>query len=124
VNERPSDLAHWHPPAEDNDDQPIWSTRPEGDESPEPANDEDFAVLFLDVGRREGVRPSDLQRLLRDRADIGRRETGRIRVRDRHSLVAVRRDLLPRAIETLTGAEVAGRVIRAEQARERDSDLD
>lgn len=133
--ERPSDLAFWHPPEEENDDQPIWG----GSRGATPAappvdggdgedvggfDDQNFAVVFLDVGRREGVRPSDLQRVLRDRAGIGRRETGRIRVRDRHSLVAVRRDLLTKAIEGLSGVEIAGRTVRAEQARERGAEND
>jgi ATP-dependent RNA helicase DeaD len=117
---RPGDLAHWHPPEEDNDDLPIWN-RPEGDE--EPAEPE-FAVLFLDVGRREGVRPSDVQRLLRDRAGIQRRDTGRIRVRDRHTLVALRRELMDQAIDHLTGVEIGGRTARAEQARDQDPDAD
>jgi ATP-dependent RNA helicase DeaD len=126
--ERPSDLAHWHPPEEENDDLPIWGAGQQAEASPaaaeEPGDDQDYALVFVDVGRREGVRPSDLQRVLRDRAGIGRRETGRIRVRDRHSLIAVRRDLLDRAIDGMAGAEIAGRVVRAEQAREREPEND
>lgn len=124
---RPSDLVNWHPPEEDNDDQPIWggNLHPAAPEAAEESlEDQDFALVFIDVGRREGVRPSDLQRALRDCAGIGRRETGRIRIRDRHSLIAVRRDLLSRAVEGLSGAEIAGRVVRAEQAREREAEND
>ncbi|MCS6900762.1 MAG: DEAD/DEAH box helicase [Myxococcales bacterium] len=118
--ERLSDLAHWHPPEEENDDLPIWN-RPETHEA---SSEHEFAVLFLDVGRREGMRPSDVQRLLRDRAGIHRRDTGRIRVRDRHTLVALRRELMAQAIDHLTGIEVGGRTIRAEQARDQDPNAD
>jgi ATP-dependent RNA helicase DeaD len=84
--------------------------------------DEAYAVVFVDVGRRDGARPADLQRVLRDRGGISRRETGRIRVRDKHALVSVRREVLTRAIEALTGAEIAGKTVKAEPARERSAE--
>ena len=43
----------------------------------------------------------------------------RIRVRERNAFVSVRRDNLARALAALSGANVAGKVAVAEQARER-----
>jgi ATP-dependent RNA helicase DeaD len=80
-------------------------------------NPRDYGEIFVDVGRREGVRPADLQRVLRDRGNISRRETGRIRVRDKHTFVSVRREVFDRALEALTGVDFAGRTSKAEAAR-------
>jgi ATP-dependent RNA helicase DeaD len=127
TNGEPPSLAEWHPPEEEGDDAPILArggapvvTEPHDNGGNDHDLDgEGFAVVFVDVGRRDGARPADFQRVLRDRGGISRRETGRIRVRDKHALVSVRREVLVRAIEALTGAELGGKSARAEQARDR-----
>jgi ATP-dependent RNA helicase DeaD len=109
---------------------PPEARRSEGSEEPlfDDNNDredgEGYATVYVDIGRREGARPADLQRVLRDRGGITRRETGRIRMRDRYALVSVRRELLPRAIEALSGAEIGGKLLKAEPAREREAEGD
>ena len=125
TNGEPPSLAEWHPPEEEGDDAPILGRGAEpvaeahADSNDNDLDGEGFAVVFVDVGRRDGARPADFQRVLRDRGGISRRETGRIRVRDKHALVSVRREVLVRAIEALTGAELGGKSARAEQARDR-----
>jgi ATP-dependent RNA helicase DeaD len=77
-----------------------------------------FVQLFVNVGRREGLRSSDLQKLLGSKG-VEAEETGRIRVRDRNSFVSVRKEAVERAINALTGEAFGGRVVVAEVARSR-----
>src|SRR5262249_7853829 len=83
------------------------------------AGDGDFADVFVHVGRREGARAADFQRLLTERAGIDKADVRRIRVRERNAFVSVRREELVKAINALTGATIAGKVAAAEPARER-----
>jgi ATP-dependent RNA helicase DeaD len=82
---------------------------------------EDFVEIYVNVGRRDGARASDFQRILVERAGLGRSSVQRIRVRERNAFVSVRKDELARAIAALNGAVIAGRTANAEQARERSS---
>jgi hypothetical protein len=79
---------------------------------------EGFLQLFINVGKREGVAPDDLQKLLSD-AGIAPENTGGIRVRDRMSFVRVRKDLFDRAITAFAGRIFGGRPVVAELARPR-----
>jgi ATP-dependent RNA helicase DeaD len=120
-------LLTWTPPVEEGDDRPLLgaiSAADEPEDEGEPTAEErlDYAEVFVDVGRRDGARPSDIQKVLRDRGGISRRETGHIRVRDKHAFVLVRRELLDRALEALQGSIIAGRTVKAEPARERPND--
>jgi ATP-dependent RNA helicase DeaD len=78
----------------------------------------DYVELFVNIGKREGVRTVDLQRLLAEKG-VSSEETGRIRVRDRMSYVTVRRDAFGRAVAALVGQVIGGRTIVAELARGR-----
>jgi ATP-dependent RNA helicase DeaD len=86
----------------------------------EGAEDEgDFAEIYVNVGRRDGVRAADYQRTLTERAGLDRAHVRRIRVRERNAFVSVRRDDLARALAALNGASLAGKQAMAEQARDR-----
>ncbi|HEY6463725.1 MAG TPA: DbpA RNA binding domain-containing protein [Polyangiaceae bacterium] len=74
--------------------------------------------LFVNVGKREGVQASDLQKLLTDKG-IGSEDAGRIRVRDRMSFITVKKEAFDRAVGALTGQVVGGRTVVAELARGR-----
>ncbi len=107
-------------------DRPDRRDRPERNDRPEPAAellppiaDADLAEIFINVGRREGARAADLQRLLTERAGIDKAYVRRIRVRDRNAFVSVRREDLAKALAALSGATIGGKVASAEQARER-----
>ena len=93
-----------------------WTEEPEG-----PPTDASFAEIFVSVGRRDGAKASDLQRVLTEVAHISRSDTGRIRVRDRNSFVSVKRELLDRAVLALNGAAIAGKTAQAEPAKPRSS---
>jgi ATP-dependent RNA helicase DeaD len=80
--------------------------------------EEDFVELFVNIGKREGVRPVDLQRLLAQ-SGLTPEDTGRIRIRDRMSYVIVRKNALTRAVAALAGQIIGGRTVVAEPARGR-----
>jgi ATP-dependent RNA helicase DeaD len=82
-------------------------------------DDPSFAQLFLNVGRRDGLRPGDLHKLLVDVAHIDEGDHGRIRMRERITFVSVRPELLDKAVTALCGQVVAGRTLVAERAKPR-----
>jgi ATP-dependent RNA helicase DeaD len=82
---------------------------------PDPA-DEATATLYINVGRRDELKASELGRLLRDRTGLKRKEIGRIRVRDKHSLVDVPEDRAQEVIESMAGAVLHDRELELELA--------
>lgn len=75
------------------------------------------ATLYVNVGRRDELKASELGRLLRDRTGLKRKEIGRIRVRDKHSLVDVPEDRAQDVIESMAGAVLRDRELELELAR-------
>ena len=85
---------------------------------PEAAVDADpIQEIFVNVGRRDGAKPSDFQSLLEKHGITG--EADYIRVRHSHAFVGVRGELIERAVAALNGAQIAGQVASAELARRR-----
>ena len=84
----------------------------------EPENDPNFATLFLNIGRREGVRVGDILRLFEERASLTKEHLGRIRIRDRHSFVGVPHSEVARTLEGLAGQRFGERELVAEVARQ------
>jgi ATP-dependent RNA helicase DeaD len=82
-------------------------------------DDPSFAQLFLNVGRRDGLRPGDVHDLLVELAQLDEGAHGRIRMRDRITFVSVRPEVLEHAITALGGKVVAGRTLVAERAKPR-----
>jgi ATP-dependent RNA helicase DeaD len=89
---------------------------PERERGPE-HGDPGAATLYISVGRRDGIRAGELARLVRDRADLTRREVGRIRVRDKHSFVTVPEERADAVVAALSGAELEGRELLVERAK-------
>ena len=123
----PKPLAEleWHPPTESDDERPILETppdtgaamAPEGPASdPDEESDLDYLQIFVNIGRRERVRISDLQKLLVD-AGIHPASVGPIRVRDRMSYVGVKKEAFDRAVLALAGQVIGGRTVVAERAK-------
>ncbi|MFO0672816.1 MAG: DEAD/DEAH box helicase [Polyangiaceae bacterium] len=83
------------------------------------SSDPSYARIFVNVGRRDGARPGDLQKLLTEGGGIDRADTGEIHVRDRMTFISVKRELLDKAIGALSGQVIGGRTVNAEPARER-----
>jgi ATP-dependent RNA helicase DeaD len=76
------------------------------------------ATLYVNVGRRDALRASELGRLLRDRTGLKRKEIGRIRVCDKHSLVDVPEDRAQEVIESMAGATLRDRDLAVELAED------
>lgn len=117
---RQATLAQWEPPRESDDDSPILGM-PSFTVSDAPAVSESAATtssdgvrVFVNVGRRDGVRSGDLERLCQG-AGI---QVDRIIVRDRASFLKVPRAALERVTQALSGQSLGGRTIVAELARE------
>ncbi|KYF64345.1 hypothetical protein BE11_36775 [Sorangium cellulosum] len=81
----------------------------------------EFVEVFINLGRRDGVRAADFQRVLVERAGMAKGDIRRIRVRERNAFVSVPKAELARVVGALNGATIAGKEARAEQARERTS---
>jgi ATP-dependent RNA helicase DeaD len=85
---------------------------------PDNAADADaIREIFVNVGRRDGAKPSDFQSLLEKHGITG--EADYIRVRHSHAFVGVRGELIERAVAALNGAQIAGQTVSAELARRR-----
>jgi ATP-dependent RNA helicase DeaD len=81
-----------------------------------PAEDENLAEIYVNVGRRDGAKPSDYEAALQG-AGMSVDETDYIRVRHRHAFVGVKPELVDKALEALNGAIIAGKKASAERAR-------
>jgi len=77
----------------------------------------DVGMLFLDLGRRDGVRIGELARLVREVGELERDQVGRIRVRDRHTFVEVPIDKLDHVVERLNGHVFRDKPLAAERAK-------
>lgn len=134
---RHADFATWQPPEEEGDDQPILGDAPVApirdlptrDPSPQmhrasdvqpPANG-DYAEIFVSIGRRDGVRSSDLQELLVDHIGLDKDDVKRIRVRERNAFISVRKSEAQRALDGISKASWGNRSLTAEIARERSA---
>ena len=87
----------------------------EGSEQQEPG--QETTTLYVNVGRRDELKASELGRLLRDRTGLKRKEIGRIRVRDKHSLVDVPEDRAQQVIDSMAGAVLRDRELELELAK-------
>ncbi|MGF1466309.1 MAG: DEAD/DEAH box helicase [Sandaracinaceae bacterium] len=83
----------------------------------EDVDDEDVAYLYVNIGRRDGVRPGDIIGLLADECDLDKDEVGKIRIRDRHTFVGVPPDRADSIVEQLSGLESHGKELVVEPAR-------
>jgi ATP-dependent RNA helicase DeaD len=123
-------FATWEPPVERDDSAPILpgvTVHDEGSPTPPPRQrgtrsddeevEEGFAQIYVNVGRRDGVKPGDFVRLLEGLGHLERGDTGRIRIRDRNTFVSVKKEQLERAVAALAGQTIAGRAVTAEPAK-------
>ncbi len=90
--------------------QPSSSQLPEEEATP-------IREIFVNVGKRDGAKPSDFQALLEQHGISG--EADYIRVRHSHAFVGVKSELVERAVAALNGARIAGQTASAELARRR-----
>lgn len=79
-------------------------------------NAEQVKEIYLNVGRRNGVRASEIAQIL-DESGIGQDLVDKIRIRERSTFVGVRADRTESALEALNGATLGDRVAMAEPAK-------
>jgi hypothetical protein len=99
------------------EDAPGETREAREDEEPSTLPAEDITTIFVNVGRRDGIAPADIQRLLTEGAGVGGADIGRIRMRDRITFVDVRKERSEAAIKSLVGKTIGDRTINAEPAR-------
>jgi ATP-dependent RNA helicase DeaD len=83
----------------------------------EATSDAAMTMLYLDVGRRDGVRTGEIARLMRDIGALQRSEVGRIRVRDRHTFVEVPDEKVDALLEKLRGHALRDKALSPERAK-------
>ncbi len=74
-------------------------------------------ILYLNVGKRDGVRVGEIARLVRESCQLEREQVGRIRVRDRYTFVDVPEERLDAIIEKLKGQQLNDRELAPERAK-------
>jgi len=75
---------------------------------------------FVNVGRDDGVRASDVQQALSN-AGVSDDDTAYVRIRQRHTFIGVRPGLLDRVVSGLSGQKIAQRSVEAQPARPRQA---
>jgi ATP-dependent RNA helicase DeaD len=75
---------------------------------------------FVNVGRDDGVRTSDLHQAL-STAGVSQGDTAYVRIRQRHTFIGVRQGLLERVVSGLNGQKIAQRLVEAQPARPRQA---
>jgi ATP-dependent RNA helicase DeaD len=75
---------------------------------------------FVNVGRDDGVRTSDLHQAL-STAGVSEGDTAYVRIRQRHTFIGVRQGLLDRVVSGLNGQKIAQRLVEAQPARPRQA---
>jgi ATP-dependent RNA helicase DeaD len=76
-----------------------------------------IGILFLDIGRRDGARVSEIARMVRELGELRRAEVGRIRMRDRHTFVEIPDDKLETVVERLRGHAYGDKTLSPERAK-------
>jgi ATP-dependent RNA helicase DeaD len=75
---------------------------------------------FVNVGKDDGVRTSDVQQALSS-AGVSEDDTAYVRIRQRHTFIGVRQGLLERVVTGLSGQTIAQREVEAQPARPRQA---
>jgi len=79
--------------------------------------DEGMTRLYVNLGRRDGLRAGDIAKLLRESCSLERTEIGRVRVRDKHAFVDVQTERVDHVLSTLPGQKVEDREVVVEVAK-------
>jgi ATP-dependent RNA helicase DeaD len=91
----------------------------EGREERSEGSNPDAAELFVNVGRKDGAKASDFYAVLEKQSGITIDDTDYVNVRQRHTFIGLRRELVQKALDALNGATIAGREASAEPSRSR-----
>ena len=84
---------------------------------PREASTSAFARLFVSIGTRDNVRPSDLVGAITGEAGIKGEQVGRVDIRDTFSVVEIAAGVADRVIGALNGTTMRGRSLRVDYDR-------
>lgn len=79
-----------------------------------PAPAPSYVRLFVGVGSRDGIVPSDLVGAITGEAQVKGAQIGRIEIRDTFSIVEVESQIAPRVIQAVNGITLKGRSVRVD----------
>lgn len=79
-----------------------------------PAPGPAYVRLFMGVGARDGIVPSDLVGSITGEAQVKGSQVGRIDIRDTFSIVEVESDIATRVIQAMNGITLKGRSLRVD----------
>lgn len=79
-----------------------------------PAPTPSYVRLFVGVGGRDGVVPSDLVGAITGEAQVKGGQIGRIEIRDTFSIVEVESQIAPQVIQAVNGITLKGRSVRVD----------
>lgn len=89
-----------------------------GGSAPAPSGDPDsITEIFVNVGRKDGARPSDFRKALSSRGSLPDSDTDYVNVRHGHAFIGVKLAAFQRAVAALNGATIAGKEASAELAQ-------
>jgi ATP-dependent RNA helicase DeaD len=74
-------------------------------------------LLYLNLGKRDGVRVGEVARLLQESCELSQSDIGRIRVRDRYTFVDVPEERLETIISALSGRTLNDKALAPERAK-------
>jgi ATP-dependent RNA helicase DeaD len=74
-------------------------------------------TLFLNLGKKDGLRVGEVSRLLRERCSLKRSEIGKIRIRDRYTFIDVPAERLDGIITALEGTQLREKQLSPERAK-------
>lgn len=82
-----------------------------------------MARLFLNLGRKDGIRPMDVVGAIANEARIPGKSIGQIEIMDRYTFVDVPEPVVDRVIQALGRTQLRGRPVRVEIARPRGAGM-
>jgi ATP-dependent RNA helicase DeaD len=110
-------IGAWEPPEERLEHAPRPRRLSEKERHPERDGAGRSVKLFVNRGRRSGIREEDLHWALREGAVLPAEAIESVRVLERFSFVELAPDSAEQAVERLDGTKLKGRQIRVEVAR-------
>jgi ATP-dependent RNA helicase DeaD len=76
--------------------------------------------LFLNLGKKDGLRPGDVVGAIANEAQIPGKSIGQIEIKETYSFVEVPENVLQRVVSALGRSRIRGREVRVEVARPRE----
>lgn len=81
------------------------------------ANTDQLGTLYLNIGRKDGLKVGELARFLRNRCNISRSELGRIRIRDRYTLIGIPNKRIDEIVTILKNLQMHDKQLEPERAK-------